>query len=48
VSALPLPDGISAFLRSSPVAALGALMVIATAHKEIFDWADQDYLLRRA
>jgi len=35
----PLPDSVSATLRSDPTAALGALMVIAGAHAELFSWA---------
>jgi hypothetical protein len=35
----PLPDSVSATLRSDPTAALGALMVIAGAHAELFRWA---------
>ena len=35
----PLPDNVSATLRSDPTAALGALMVIASAHAELFSWA---------
>ena len=35
----PLPDSVSAALRSDPTAALGALMVIAGAHAELFAWA---------
>jgi hypothetical protein len=35
----PLPDSVSATLRSDPIAALGALMVIASAHAELFSWA---------
>jgi hypothetical protein len=35
----PIPDSVSATLRSDPTAALGALMVIASAHAELFSWA---------
>ena len=35
----PLPDSISATLRSDSTAALAALMVIAGAHAELFAWA---------
>ena len=34
----PLPDSVSATLRSDPTAALGALMVIASAHAELLSW----------
>ena len=34
----PLPESVSATLRSDPTAALGALMVIASAHAELLDW----------
>jgi hypothetical protein len=34
----PIPDSVSATLRSDPTAALGALMVIASAHAELFSW----------
>jgi hypothetical protein len=34
----PIPDNVSATLRSDPTAALGALMVIARAHAELFSW----------
>jgi hypothetical protein len=34
----PIPDNVSATLRSDPTAALGALMVIASAHTELFSW----------
>ena len=35
----PLPDSVSATLRSDSTAALAALMVIAGAHAELFSWA---------
>jgi hypothetical protein len=35
----PLSDNVSATLRADPTAALGALMVIAGAHAELFAWA---------
>jgi hypothetical protein len=34
----PLSDNVSAILRSDSTAALGALMVIAAAHAELFAW----------
>jgi hypothetical protein len=37
--AAPLPDSVSETLRSDSTAALGALMVIAGAHAELFAWA---------
>ena len=35
----PLSDSVATVLRFDPTAALAALMVIATAHKELFEWA---------
>lgn len=35
----PLSDGVSAVLRSDATAALAALMVIASAHRELYVWA---------
>jgi DNA-binding transcriptional ArsR family regulator len=35
----PLPESVSATLRSDPTAALAALMVITAAHAELFAWA---------
>ena len=37
----PLPDSVSATLRSDSTAALAALMVIAGAHAELFSWASR-------
>ena len=34
----PLPDSVSATLRSDPTAALAAAFVIAGAHAELFSW----------
>ena len=34
----PLPDSVSATLRTDPTAALAALMVITGAHAELFSW----------
>jgi hypothetical protein len=35
----PIPDAFAATLRTDATAALGALMVIAHAHAELFSWA---------
>ena len=35
----PIPDPLSSVLRSDSTAALAALMVIASAHRDLFNWA---------
>jgi hypothetical protein len=35
----PLPDAVSALLRTSATAAMGALMLISVSHRELFSWA---------
>jgi DNA-binding transcriptional ArsR family regulator len=37
--ASPLPDTVSDLLRTSSVAALAALLIVANAHREVFAWA---------
>lgn len=37
----PLPDDISAVLRSDATAALAALMIISSAHRGLYVWASQ-------
>jgi hypothetical protein len=37
----PLPDQVSILLRSSPTAAMAALLLISTSHRGLFDWASK-------
>ena len=37
----PLPEALAATLKADATAALAALMVIAGAHRELFDWASK-------
>jgi hypothetical protein len=37
----PLPEALTATLKAAATAALAALMVIAGAHRELFDWASK-------
>jgi hypothetical protein len=37
----PVPDPVSILLRSSPTAAMAALLLISTSHRDLFAWASQ-------